>query len=157
MCEADRGSGLLTTFLEQNDAPCPVCSYSLRRLTSDKCPECGATVELRVGSVDLKLAWWIALLLALAIPFGFAVILVGFTGAHAALIFWYGDRELIELWIRQMWPFIVLSGLSGPLLVAAIRRRRRFWRLRRSRQRLWFCCTVVLMVLSLGACFWWTV
>lgn len=47
---------LLTRYLAEHDAPCPVCAYNLRGLIADTCPECGTPVRLgvvgkpRVGS-----------------------------------------------------------------------------------------------------------
>ena len=61
----------LKAFLVERDVPCPVCSYNLRSIDRSECPECGARLDLRVGSIDLKLGPWLACVLAVALPMGF--------------------------------------------------------------------------------------
>ncbi len=156
MCEAGQGSGLLTTFLEQNDAPCPVCGHSLRRLQSSECPDCGAALELRLGSKDFRLGTWIALLLTLAIPLEFTTLLVGAGVVRAVLdTHSHGDLGFLHSYIHGMWPLIVQWGLTVSLLIVAIRWRQRFWKRRRWVQRLWLWGAVVLMGATLVASFWW--
>ncbi len=62
---------LLRALLAARDMPCPVCAYNLRRITSANCPECGAQLDLRVASTDLKLGPWLVSLFGLALPAGF--------------------------------------------------------------------------------------
>lgn len=50
---------VLRVFLTDRDVPCPVCRYNLRGLGSTTCPECGVRLDLRVGSIDLKLGPWL--------------------------------------------------------------------------------------------------
>ena len=60
---------LLRSFLNDRDAPCPVCGYNLRTLGSGTCPEFGQRVALRVGAPDLRLGvfvWALAPLLMMA-------------------------------------------------------------------------------------------
>jgi hypothetical protein len=40
---------MLTQFLRDRDATCPTCTYNLRGLQADKCPECGSVVFLTVS------------------------------------------------------------------------------------------------------------
>jgi hypothetical protein len=53
----------LAALLQEHDVPCPCCGYSLRGLTSDRCPECGlaatAPVVLRLRRRPATPAWWI--------------------------------------------------------------------------------------------------
>jgi len=46
---------LLRALLAARDIPCQVGAYNLRRITSAKCPVCGAQLDQRVASTDLKL------------------------------------------------------------------------------------------------------
>ncbi|GEM_PF-3901878 len=64
---------LLITFLAERDASCPRCHYSLRDLTTDRCPECGLELQLAVKSAKPLLGAWIAALLGTAIPGGFNI------------------------------------------------------------------------------------
>jgi uncharacterized paraquat-inducible protein A len=66
---------LLRQYLAMHDAACPVCAYDLRGLTSSKCPECGATLELRIGSHDLRLWPWLVALLSAGFPLGFNAVI----------------------------------------------------------------------------------
>lgn len=55
-----RNDRLLLDFLEFNDAPCPVCGYNVRQLTSPICPECRHRLQLTVGASDVTLRWFLA-------------------------------------------------------------------------------------------------
>lgn len=41
-----RNDALLAGYLEENDAPCPNCGYSLRGTPASTCPECGEELAL---------------------------------------------------------------------------------------------------------------
>jgi hypothetical protein len=64
-------SELLRQFLSTRDVPCPVCGYNLRGSQSPNCSECGASIDLRIGSSDLRLGPWLTTLLGSALPLGF--------------------------------------------------------------------------------------
>jgi hypothetical protein len=66
----------LSTFLADRDAPCPCCGYSLRGLTSDRCPECNESLALRVGLAEPRLAMFIAGLLGPAAWSGFFLVVL---------------------------------------------------------------------------------
>lgn len=40
--------------------PCPRCGYSLRDLTSTRCPECSDELRLRVGLATPRFGWLVA-------------------------------------------------------------------------------------------------
>jgi len=118
---------LLQALLATRDIACPVCAYNLRSNESKNCPECGAALDLRVGSMDLKLGPWLTAVLGMALPLGFVSIYALF-GVVAAFAFALGGGGPGLLYI--------LGALAVPALVCAgyafmlwrlVRRRRKFW------------------------------
>jgi hypothetical protein len=68
---------MLRQFLAGRDAPCPACSYNLRGLTTDRCPECNQPLTLQVALTEPKLASFVAGIVGLSCGPGFcAVVLV---------------------------------------------------------------------------------
>ncbi len=61
----------LMSFVADRDEPCPMCEYSLRGLTEPCCPECGAALELRVGSPQLRVGPWAVAMVSFALGLGF--------------------------------------------------------------------------------------
>lgn len=61
----------LIEWLADHDAPCPVCAYNLRGLTTDLCPECAAPLRLTIWSPQLNPAPWAVALIACALGAGF--------------------------------------------------------------------------------------
>ncbi len=120
----------LRGYLSGRDVPCPVCRYNLRGCGGATCPECGARLDLRVGSIDLRLGPWLLCVLALALPMGFS----GICGV-AALIGWrnsiaWGGRDWFIL--GGLWAVTVLYAIA---LAMVARRRASF--LRRTRGAQW--------------------
>ena len=144
MPEGDRAqqeSELLKQLLALREIPCPVCGYNLRGIESDKCPECGAKLDLRVGSSDLKLGLWIAAILAIALPLGFATI-------WAALFcyFWIvkGNYDSGE-WIATG-SLLLLALIEGFALGVLVRIRKRFWTMRKQTQCLVAAACIVISI-----------
>jgi len=136
----------LRAFLADRDYGCPVCRYNLRGVRGASCPECGARLELQVGSIDLRLGPWLMALLSAALPFGFnalmgaigSVITINdgnfsghngqvlailgtsatITGATVAVLCWKRRRFLRLLGSRQ-WQWAVLIAVTLGTLVAA--------------------------------------
>ena len=50
----------LLDFVAERDAPCPLCGYNLRGLTTPTCPECRQPLRLQVGMVRPRLGGLIA-------------------------------------------------------------------------------------------------
>ena len=125
---------LLRVLLAARDIPCPVCAYNLRRITSANCPECGAQLDLRVASTDLKLGLWLVALFGLALP-------AGFVGAYAVI----GLVHLVVTIVMGGFGFsfgigliIIPGAVTGAyafLLWRLIRNRRKFWSKPRRAQR----------------------
>ena len=120
---------LLRSLLAARDIACPVCGYNLRAIVSPNCPECGAKLDLRIGSVDLKLGAWLVALLALAVGLGFTSIL-GIVMAVSSVL--YGGWDYV---LPQLYVLGAASAVLGLGLCLLIARRRKFWKRRRRFQR----------------------
>lgn len=79
--DASLSRSLLTTFLAGSDARCPSCGYALRGCTSDKCPECGASLTLEIGIGRDTSGWWLAGLIGLNVSIAMLFLLVIGLGA----------------------------------------------------------------------------
>ncbi len=121
--QAQRESELLKQLLALREFPCPVCGYNLRGIESDKCPECGAKLDFRVVSADLKLGPWIAAILGVALPLGFGVIM---TLLFSYIVFVEGFSGNGEEYILGL--FLLLTIVEGVALGLLLRKRKKFWR-----------------------------
>jgi hypothetical protein len=108
----------LRLHLSRRDVPCPACGYNLRGLTSGRCAECGAPLELHVGSARARLAWWTTPLAAVAGVFMFALTM-SVSGAAGAL-----DSQF---WMASDWSvlfaFAAWTVFSGAWLAWVVARR----------------------------------
>ena len=121
---------LLELLLAARDIPCPVCGYNLRAIASTNCPECGAKLDLRVGSTDLKLGPWLAAVLAVALPLGACAIWVIMICAVMTIEgMWASDAVIATITLAA--AGILYGGGLAQLLV----KRRRFWKWSRTKQR----------------------
>ncbi len=125
---------LLRALLAARDMPCPVCAYNLRRITSANCPECGAQLDLRVASTDLKLGPWLVALFGLAMPAGFVAVYASsqlfFLGLSAIGRVRFGLNVGIMIGVP-----IAITGAYAFCLWRLIRRRQKFWSSPRRAQR----------------------
>ena len=125
---------LLRALLAARDMPCPVCAYNLRRITSANCPECGAQLDLRVASTDLKLGPWLVALFGLALPAGFvgAYAIMGLIMlAVATVMNGFNFNPYMAMMIVPM----TITAAYAFLLWRLIRHRRKFWSKPRRAQR----------------------
>jgi hypothetical protein len=113
---------LLADFLAAQTPPCPVCAYSLQGIESDRCPECGARLELRLASTDLRLGVWLVALVFLAVGVGFLALLSIPVGMSAAL----GDFTKYAALILSLHIACLLVLVSG--LATVVYARRSFWK-----------------------------
>ena len=129
---------LLQAWLSSRDVPCPVCGYNLRSIEAARCSECGAKLDLRVGSTDLKIGLWLVGVLALTLPLGFIGLLALFalpmvlSGAGRGM----GSSILAITTVMSVGYVVLLWRL--------IRRRKKFWSKRREAQK----ASVVLYILA---------
>ena len=128
-------SDLIRAWLANHDVECPVCAYNLRTSISQTCPECGAHLDLRVGSADLRLGAWIVSLMGLALP-------LGFVGIYSAIMFLpmiFSGRG------PPAWMLAALAIVAAYIvpLVLLIRRRHRFWK--KSRRGQWLAAVGYLV------------
>ncbi len=121
---------LLTLFLADRDARCPVCGYNLRGNRSSACPECGVSLDLRVGSVHLRLGAWIAALVGTCLPLG----LVANLTAVVALSLLRGGSSRASGWPTLI-TGLAMSALLAAVLWLLIWKRRSFFRKAPRRQR----------------------
>ncbi len=123
---------LLQALLAARDIPCPVCAYNLRRITSANCPECGAQLDLRVASTDLKLGPWLVALFGLALP-------AGLVGTYAIIGLVYLVVTIAMGGFDPSLGFMIIpvavTGAYAFLLWRLIRNRRKFWSKPRRAQR----------------------
>ena len=139
---------LLRAYLGGRTIGCPRCDYNLRGISTDRCPECGCVLELQLASAGVPLGWWLAGLLSVALPLGFA-----FTFACAAMFGAWRSRFWSE---RDWWLLAALVTLTlfySICLAAIIRRRQRFVRLPRFEQRLRAVSVMAIMVVMQFALF----
>ncbi len=124
---------LLQALLAARDIPCPVCAYNLRRITSANCPECGAQLDLRVASTDLKLGPWLVALFGLALPAGFVGVLAVMALVYVVVGYATGSRFGPPSSV--MIAPVAVTGAYAVLLWRLIRNRRKFWSKPRRAQR----------------------
>ena len=147
MTGRESDDSLLQQFLAERDLPCPVCTYNLRGLGSTSCPECGARLDLRVGSIDLKLGPWLQCVFAVALPVGFSSVLsiIAIIGAISSA-YWRGrDWAILAV-------VVSLTLLLAGVLILVVKRRANFLQRSRASQwrRAWGCTIVMALVQTLG-------
>lgn len=77
MAEAEvNNQRVLAEYLSAADVSCPACEYSLRGCQSNRCPECGAVLRLRLTSERTGTGWWLAGVLGSALSCGISVTLL---------------------------------------------------------------------------------
>jgi len=136
-------AALLKTLLAERDIPCPVCGYNLHACQSSACPECGAKLDLRVGSTDLKMGLWLAALLGVAIPLGLsgtASVIAVIAALEGEFV---GSHDWTVGWL--CWGTVLMQA---GLLSLVIWKRRLFWRKRRAHRLLW-----MIMILATSIAF----
>lgn len=125
--QVNPGTSHLLAFVAECPAACPVCEYSLRGLTEPRCPECGAELQLQVGSPRLHVGGWALAMIGFALALGFdgVVSLIMMTALVLNPTTQWEVFGIVSL-------FLVLTGsmLAGLLIVA---RRKRHWTRRRLR------------------------
>ena len=130
---------MLQAWLSSRDVPCPVCGYNLRSIEATRCSECGAKLDLRVGSTDLKIGLWLVGVLALTLPLGFIGLFVILFGIPLVLS---GAGRGVG---SSILAITTVMGVGYVLLLwRLIRRRKKFWSKPRKAQKV----SVVLYILA---------
>lgn len=115
---------LLRTYLAGRSAACPACTYDLRNLTGDRCPECGEVLLLRLTLEEPRQGAFITGLVALAASTGFS----------GLLLVYFCVRYMMSAGVGRIEEFgIVTSGglvISSLMLAAWVLARRKLRRLR---------------------------
>jgi len=125
----------LREFLAERDEACPSCSYSLRGLTTDRCPECDEPLVLRVNLAEARLGAWITGLVALVACGGAgAICLLVVVGVSVVENDWpTGDRFFMIV----TYPAFVASVAVPAAVALALPRGRRWFRKQGRAARLW--------------------
>lgn len=84
---------LLRSFLAIGEVACPVCSYELKGVTSTRCPECGAMLELRIGSADHRLGAWTTSVIGVSMILGLPALYLVY-GIVAIVVSAYSRRSI---------------------------------------------------------------
>lgn len=104
MTEQSHQNASLLAFIRETDARCPSCSYSLKGLDQDRCPECGVT--LRLSLVRAARPWlWVYGLIGLIV-----------VGAMLALAL----GSLVVMVVVREWFQYPVAALFGAVLLAAV-------------------------------------
>jgi hypothetical protein len=111
---------MLLEFLRDHDTPCPVCGYNVRALTTPRCPECGQTLELKVGAKEPRIAAYIVLVTALSLAAGCGLL---------ACILLPASGGTLHRSFGVYYP-VFGSVATIPLAIAALVIRRRFMKTR---------------------------
>lgn len=102
---------LLEQYLDQRDVCCPGCSYNLRGLKSDRCPECGDRLELSLRLLEPRQGALIAGLVGLSAGAGLGGLLLIYGVIVSLLVRPYGSG-----WT----DFFVINGLGFVVHLAAL-------------------------------------
>lgn len=104
MSEGEAIPASLRAYVEESDARCPSCAYSLKGLDQDRCPECGAA--LRLSLVRAARPWlWVYGLIGLIV-----------VGAMLALAL----GSLVVMVVVREWFQYPVAALFGAVLLAAV-------------------------------------
>lgn len=128
----------LLAYVAGRDVECPVCKYNLRDLPSDRCPECGQSLMLRLAQVEPRLRLWLAMLVPLLLGGGLGSLFL-------VLCIKWGLPRVGAV------P-VLLFGLMFPVGLVALRSRR--WFLRRTSLTQW--SLVAASIVANVVLFTWT-
>ncbi len=109
---------MLERFVAGRDVFCPACGYNLRDLHTDRCPECGDELVLRVNMAEQKLGLFITCVIGLAVGLGFNATVLIWTG----LVTLFGGYHLGAKY--AVTPLISTVVLGGGLWLLLARRKR---------------------------------
>lgn len=104
---------LLKAYLAERDVACPGCGYNLKGCVTEKCPECGSKIGIRVQA-QAQTLWWLPILVVT----GWAAMI-----AYLAIRFIPIWRELYVRFVEEGWKpdatiWIRLLLLHAPVAMA---------------------------------------
>lgn len=147
----------LADFLVDRDIGCPDCGFTLRGLAGNRCPECGARIQLVIARPDVL--WGVKRLLV-ATCTAYALLSTMSFGTHIWSLF-RGPRMafIFGAW-QQLGSVALLLVASLGMGVALVR----YWIDRRSQKRLGQLLVVLLTLLLLSSSWsivahvaWWLI
>ena len=121
---------MVTAWLAERDAACPVCDYNLRGVELPVCPECASPLQLAVASPGAVHGPWVFAIVSLAMGLGFdAVMVVLFVSLR--LYFGPTPGPFLLIFVSV---FLCLAVACASPMVWTIRTRRRWFQRARSSQ-----------------------
>lgn len=144
----NNGTRHLLAFVADCPAECPVCDYSLRGLTQPRCPECGAELELRVGSPRLHVGAWALAIISFALALGFdgvvsIILLLALTTSLAST-----NTPPPPTFAFVLTGFFILLAASMATGLVLVARGRHRWTRRPTRKQ-WTHATAVFLTVGL--------
>jgi hypothetical protein len=115
---------LLRDFLQENDAPCPVCGYNLRQLTGNVCPECGQPFKLQVGAVHVQFGQFLLFLSPMLMTAGVGLFFAG--------VILFNGAPPRNLW--GVWALMFAGIVEAPATILVYRYRTLFQKQPKPRQ-----------------------
>lgn len=147
MAEGETQQRLLNELLAAEDVPCPNCSYNLRGLTGDRCPECNQRLALRVNLVEPNLGPFLTGLIGIGMCFGFCALLLVWVGVMLLVRRGRGGPSWNE--IAPLFPGLIVNLV---LLVAWVAIRRH-WFAKQEPRRRWTIALIAIVLAMLGPLF----
>ncbi len=134
----------LITWLADHDEQCPICSYNLRGLAQDRCPECNAQLTLTVWSEQMRVGPWVLGVVSFSLGAGFDGVMSFLLGGGLII----APPQRAALWGVPLAILASLITLCGVCMIGIgwfVIRRRAWARLpiRRQWQYAWMIFAVV--------------
>lgn len=133
-------SEFLAAYLQQRDVACPACTYNLRGLATDRCPECHQQLVMSVSLAEPPIVQFVLATIGLAacgVGFGMLFLVV------VAVCIKENDTPGGEIGAMLIWaPLAILGADSVAVILFLSASGRRWFRSSPRRQRLTFvaCC-----------------
>lgn len=161
----NRSSELLTKYLADSEVRCPACRYSLRGCTSDRCPECGRELALRiVADGASRSTWWIAAIYGVDVAALLSILILASLmdrvisvlkdpNIPAMVTAGFAPQSDLPQW-SSIFIVIAINGVVGLILALLIRKRDAFARLNAYQQAAlgaacWLTPAIMLGILNL--------
>ncbi len=135
------GDTLLLEYVRDRDAPCPLCGYNLRNLSTTTCPECREALSLTVRFRKPRFGW----LLVTVIPSAFSGIAAVLLLTPLMISVYFGPAP----W--QIWAVDAFGWLSGVSALVLLKYRYAFLKQPEAAQRVWAAMAWVIHLIAFAA------
>ncbi len=124
---SDPSNDAIVAYLSHADERCPKCDYELKGNSSNRCPECGTSVEMHLGTHVGGEAWWWTAVLGVgtaAMPIvGYFIVRLYVIASLLDSLFLTGmssqSRDLIPQMLNLRVGFTLAIFASGLLMALA--------------------------------------